>query len=350
MKDSIQKIFSGWLEEETEDFSGVLSATGNDGVIYQQVIGMRNKAEELPNTADTAFGIASGTKLFTGLAICKLIDNGKLSLNDKLHDLLPFDLGQIDKRVTIYQLLTHTSGVGDYIDEDAEDFDEQLKALYIKYPARLWKKLEYYLQMITPLKPKFEPGEHFCYSNSGYVLLGLVVEAVSGVSYQQFIQDEIIKPCNLTHTAFYPMDSLPDNTAIGYVQDEETEAWAPNTDSLPIIGGSDGGIFSCAADIDKLWRAIFESKILSEAMTANFLKPHVVSEEDEDEGTVESYGLGVYHFQEGDKTFYFAMGVDTGVGFFTGYYPATKTVVSAFCNTGYNGASLLFDELPELLG
>jgi len=350
MKDSIQKIFNSWIDEETDDFSGVLSATGNDGVIYQQAIGTRNRAEELPNTVETAFGIASGTKLFTGLAVCKLIDNGKLSLDDKLCDLLPFDLGQIDKRVTVYQLLTHTSGVGDYIDEEAEYFDEQLQALYDKYPTRFWERLEYYLQMITPLTPKFEPGERYSYSNSGYVLLGLVVEAVSGVSYQQFVQNEIIKHCKLSHTGFYRTDSLPDNTAIGYVQDEDTEEWGTNANNLPIIGGSDGGIYSCAADIDKLWRAIFEGKVLSEAMTATFLKPHVVSEEDEEEGTVESYGLGVFHYQDGGEIVYFAIGADSGVGFFTGYYPATKTVVSAFCNTGYNGSSLLFDDLPKLLG
>jgi len=110
--------------------------------------------------------------------------------------LLPFDLGQIDKRVTVYHLLTHTSGVGDYIDEEKEDNEEQLQSLYDKYPVQLWERLEYYLQMITPLSPKFEPGERYDYSNSGFILLGLVVETVSGVTYQQFVQDTIIIPYN----------------------------------------------------------------------------------------------------------------------------------------------------------
>ena len=350
MKNTIKDNFKTWLDEDAEDFSGVLSATGNDGVIYQQAIGFQNKAEEVPNNVDTAFALASGTKLFTGLAVCKLIDSCKLSLDDKLCDVLSYDLGQIDKRVTVFQLLTHTSGVGDYIDEEAKDCEEQLAALYVKYPAKNWERLEYYLQMITILPPKFEPGERFSYSNSGYVLLGLVVEAVSGISFQQFVTDEIIKPCNLTHTGFYRMDSLPPNTALGYMEDENTGEWRLNTDSLPIIGGSDGGIFSCAADIDKLWRAIFDNKILSENMTKAFLKPHVVIDEDEEDNTVESYGLGVYHQQDGDKSLYFAIGADSGVGFFSGYYPATGVAVSGFCNTGYCSASLLFDELPELLG
>ena len=349
MKQKIQEIFNVWIADETEDYSGVLSASDVAGVIYQAAYGLRNKAEALPNAADTAFAIASGTKLFTGLAICKLIDSGKLSLESKLGDVLPYELGQINRNITIYQLLTHTSGVGDYIDEEAEDFDDMLAALYVKYPAHLWERLDYYLQMMTDLPPKFEPGARYAYSNSGYVLLGLVVEAVSGVSFQQFVQDEIIMSCGLTHTGFYRLDALPDNTALGYMEDEDTGEWRVNTKDLPVIGGSDGGMYSCAADMDTLWRALFDGKILSPAMTAAFLTPHVIIEVDEAEGTVESYGLGVYLVKEGDKTFYFIMGVDSGVGFFSGYYPATKTVVSAFSNTGYQGASLLFDELPALL-
>jgi len=347
MKEAVQEIFKSWLDEYTEDFSGVLSVTGSTGVIHQQAFGQRNRAENSPNTVETAFGIASGTKLFTGLAICKLIDSGKLSLDSKLCDILQYDLGQIDKRVTVYQLLTHTSGVGDYVDEEADDFDERHKALCTKYPTHLWQRLEYYLQMITPLEPKFEPGERFCYSNSGYILLGLVVEAVSGVSYQQFVQDEIIKPCGLASTGFYRWDSLPANAATGYVQDEDTDEWVVNTDTLPIIGGSDGGIYTCAADLDILWRAIFDGKLLSKAMTADFLKPHVTIEEDND--CIESYGLGVYVFKGGDKTFNFVVGFDTGVGFCSAYYHATKSVVSAFSNKTQFGLYPLMYSCEKLL-
>ncbi|MCL2409134.1 MAG: beta-lactamase family protein [Oscillospiraceae bacterium] len=344
MKKVIQDIYNIWIKDEGEGFSGVFSATGSDGVIYQQACGYRNRAEELPNTIDTAFGIASGTKLFTGLAVCKLIDEKKLSLEDRLCDLLTYDLGQIDKRVTVFHLLTHTSGVGDYIDEDAEDCEEQLQALYDKYPVQLWTWLEYYLQMITPLPPKFEPGERYGYSNSGFILLGLVIEAVSGLPYQQFVQDRIIKPCNLTHTGFYRMDSLPANTALGYMEDEDTKEWRTNIFSLPVLGGSDGGLFTCAGDLDKLWRAVFANKILSEEMTQSFLKSQVMI----DEECGESYGLGVYRNIEDDKVSYYAVGGDSGVDFFTAYFPESKIVVSALGNTDMNTFDLL-DESFEVL-
>ena len=345
MKKEMQDIFNNWLQDDGEDFSGVFSVTGADGVIFQQACGYRNMAEQLPNTVDTAFAIASGTKLFTGLAVCKLIDEKKLSLEDKLCDLLPYDLGKIDKRVTVFHLLTHISGVGDYIDEEADDCEAQLQALRDNYPAHLWTRLEYYLQMITPLPPKFEPGERYSYSNSGFVLLGLVVEAVSGMPYQQYVQENIIEPCGFTHTGYYRMDALPANTALGYFEDEDTDEWHTNIFSMPIIGGSDGGLFTCAADLDKLWRAIFAHKTLSEEMTKTFLDLQVVI----DEECGESYGLGVYRNLEDSKISYYAVGGDSGVDFFTAYFPQSKIVMSAFANTDNINTFSLLEEAFEIL-
>jgi len=346
MKKIFQDIFTNWHKNGGEDFSAVFSASGADGVIFREACGCRNRAESLPNTIDTAFGIASGTKLFTGLAVCKLIDENKLSLDARLCDVLPYDLGQIDKSITIFHLLTHTSGIGDYIDEDAEDCEEQLQALYDKYPVQLWTRLEYYLQMITPLPPKFEPGERYSYSNSGFVLLGLVIEAVSGIPYQQFVKDNIIVPCKLAHTGFYRMDSLPFNTALGYMQDEDTEEWRTNIFNLPVLGGSDGGLFTCANDLDILWRAIFSNKILSEKATLLFLKPHIKMGEDDEHS--DWYGLGVYLYEKENNFTYYAVGGDSGVDFFTAYFPQTKVVVSALCNTGFNTFPLLEESLAAL--
>jgi CubicO group peptidase (beta-lactamase class C family) len=345
MKKSIQDIFEKWLNGQEVEFSGLFFVSNTDGVIYQHLDGYRNKAEELPNNVDTVFGIASGTKLFTGLAVCKLIDSGKLSLEAKLADLLPYDLGQIDERVTVFHLLTHTSGVGDYIDEESDDSEVQLQELYDKYPVQLWTRLEYYLQMITPLPPKFEPGERYGYSNSGYILLGLVIEAVSGVQFQQFLQEVIFEPLNLTHTGFFRMDSLPASTALGYIHDEETDEWRTNIFSLPIVGGSDGGLFTCAGDMDKLWRSVISYDFLSVDMTNAFLKSQVTIDEDG-----ETYGLGVYQYSNDGKLAHFAVGGDSGVGFCTAYIPKTGVVMSCFSNTGWLKFYNLIGALLDVLG
>ena len=336
----IEKIWDSW--NDAQRFSGVFSISGEQGVIFEKSCGFRNRSEELPNTGDTAFGIASGTKLFTGLAICKLIAAGKLSLDDRLWNLVPYDLAQVDKKVTLYHLLTHTSGIGDYIDEEGPNAAEQIQALYNQYPVYLWERLEYYLPMITPLPKKFEPGERFGYSNAGFVLLGLIIEKVSGKTYQQYIADEIISPLNLQHTGFYAMNALPKNTAYGYM-DDKFGLWQTNMFSLPIVGGADGGLYTCAGDLDVLWRRLFEGRILPENVLQNFLEPHITR----DDGR--SYGLGVYRLDRGLNTAYYAVGGDFGVDFFTAYFPKQKIVASALGNSEINTYPLLDALFSQLL-
>lgn len=332
---NIESIWNKWID--SDKFSGVFSVSNEQGVIFEKCCGFRNRSEELPNNKDTAFGIASGTKVFTGLAVCKLIDTGKLTLDDKLWDILPFDLGRINKEVTVLQLLTHTSGIGDYLDEEAPDSSEAEQDLCNRYPVYLWEQLEYYLQMITPLPQKFEPGTRFGYSNAGFVMLGLVIEAISGTTYQQFITDEIIMPLQLEHTGFYRMDSIPKNTALGYVDKMQT-----NIFKLPIIGGSDGGLYTCAHDLDLLWRSIFNKHILSENMLSAFLHQQVARKDNQ------SYGLGVYRFDHGSSTVYYAVGGDFGVDFFTMYIPKYKVVASALGNTDINTYPLLHAMISSL--
>ncbi|MCL2158646.1 MAG: beta-lactamase family protein [Oscillospiraceae bacterium] len=324
----ITKAWENWID--SDKFSGVFSASAEQGVILEKCCGFRNINEKLPNNKNTAFGIASGTKMFTGLAVCKLVDENKLTLDEKICDLLPFDLGQIDKNVTVFHLLTHTSGIGDYIDEESPDSVEQMEALYKKYPIYLWERLEYYLPMIAPLPPKFKLGERFGYSNAGFVFLGLVIEAVSHVPYQQFVQEMIIEPLGLKHTGFYRADFLPANTALGYMGDIENGGQRTNIFNMPVIGGADGGLYTCADDLDTLWRALLANKILSETMTEQFIKPQMIMNDKE------SYGLGVYRSSRGDNLVYYAVGGDFGVDFFTAYFPKQKIVASALGNTEIN--------------
>jgi len=330
---NIEKTWASWNDAHL--FSGVFSVANEQGILFEKCCGFRNKSEDLPNDRNTAFGIASGTKLFTGLAICKLIDAGKLSLDDKLWDIVPFDLGQINKQISIHHLLTHTSGIGDYIDEENPNAVEQMLALYKQYPVYLWERLEYYLPMITPLPQKFEPGVRFGYSNAGFVLLGLVVEAITGIPYQQFVSEEMIRPLNLLHTGFYRMDALPANTALGYTESAMPGQWQTNAFCMPIVGGSDGGLYTCAQDLSILWRAVFACCLFSEKTLQPFLKKQVVRSEKK------SYGLGVYRYDNGTDTAYYALGGDFGVDFFTAYFPQKGIVASALGNTEINTFPLL---------
>lgn len=342
MKQQIMEEFLEW--NKNDEFSGVFSVSDKTGVIVNQLCGYRNKAEKLPNDYDTAFGIASGTKLFTGLAVCKLVDEGKLSLDDKIGEVLTCDIGRINKIITVGQLLTHTSGVGDYIDEDSSSCTDDMIKLYSTYPVYLWDNLSYYLQMFNQLPPKFSPGERYGYSNTGFVLLGLVVENITGIPFQQYVIDKIIKPCNLKHTDYYRTDCLPANTASGYCYDEKRQSWNTNIFCIPALGGADGGLYTCAADLDILWRKIMNCEILSKSMMMQFLNAHVTINEQRNQ----YYNLGMYQYQKDGKTVYYAVGGDFGVDFFTAYFPHNGYVISALGNTDYNTWPLMM-KMIEIL-
>ena len=327
----VEKIWHLWPEAPA--FSGIFSVTKENIGLFEIAQGFRNFNEQLPNKQDTAFGIASGTKLFTAIGICKLIDAGKLSLTDAVRNILPYDLGNIDNRITIYHLLTHTSGIGDYIDEESPSVTEDVLQLYEQYPVHLWENLSFYLPMFMHLPPKFTPGRLFSYSNAGFILLGLIIEAVTNKTYQQYIIDAIITPCQLKHTGFYRSDSLPLNAAYGYLHENNT--WQANTARIPIIGGSDGGLYSCAEDLATLWQNLFNGQILSQEMLQTFLQPHVHRD------AHKTYGLGIYRYDANQNTAYYALGSDFGVDFFTAYFPKQKIVASALANCAVNTYSLL---------
>lgn len=319
MEKIIQDIFNSW--NETETFSGVFSVSNPDGIIFQKALGYRNIAEKLPNEPDTAFAIASGTKFFTALSICKLIDEGYLALSDRIWDVIPHDLKMINKDVTVFHLLTHTSGIGDYVDEEASnDYNDILK-LYDNRPVHKWNSLEFYLPMFNELPQKFKPGERVGYSNAGFILLGLVIESVSKKTYHQYVNDIIIQPLNLSHTGFYRMNNLPGNTALGYTYDEIRKEYITNVLYMPIIGGSDGGIFTSAKDLITLWQAVLSDRIFSAAMREQLFTPHG------------KFGLGVYLKNEENRNAYFTVGGDFGVEFFSVYFPRTEIIASMLGNT-----------------
>lgn len=336
-KFTIEDIFNNW--NKNGSFSGVFSVSAPRGVIFEQACGYRNRGEKLLNEINTAFAVASGTKFFTALSVCKLIDGGYLALNDRVRDLLPYDLKMIDKDITVFHLLTHTSGIGDYIDEDASndyDYNDILK-LYDNRPVHKWDSLEFYLPMFNELPPKFKPGERVGYSNAGFILLGLIIESVSKQTYHQYVKENIITPLGLSHTGFYRMNNLPGNTAFGYVYDETSQEYITNVLYMPIIGGSDGGIFTCAADLVKLWQAVLSDNIFSSAMREQFFTPHG------------GFGLGVYLREENGQKAYYTVGGDFGVDFFSAYFPRTEIIASALGNTELNTYPLL-KKLFEALG
>ena len=303
-------------------FSGVIFVKLDGTVVFENAYGYADRSNKIPNTVDTRFGIASGTKFLTALGIGKLIDRGELSLTSRLCDCVDIDFPHISEDVAIYHLLTHTSGVYDYYDEElVEDIDN----FQLDIPCFELKGPKDYIPLFRDGQMKFNPGEQFSYSNGGFILLGIVIEEISGVPYTDFIQDNIFELCEMSDSGFFAMDRLPERTAFGYIDDED--GWRTNIFTLPIVGSSDAGAFTTVKDMDKLWRAFFDEKILSRQLTQLFLEKAVRDKDNRFYG----HGIWIDH-EEGKDPVHFLMGWDAGVSFKSTCL-AKDTIITVISNT-----------------
>ena len=304
-----------------ENYSGVITIRKDNELIMNEAMGYRDFANKISNNTSTIFGIASGTKLYTAIGIMKLIEKNKLSLDSKLFDFIDAPYPSYDQTVTIKQLLSHTSGLPDYYDEDLiEDFDN----FTIDTPWHLLEKPSDYFSSMPDRSMKFAPGEGFHYNNGAYVFLAMVIEKLTG-SYHKWLEDEIFKPLNLKSTGFYRLDALPANTANGYI--ETKDGWKTNIYNLPIVGAGDGGLFTNSEDMIMLWDALLNEQVLSSELTEILLTPHIKTNEGD------YYGLGIWLDKEDNSVKKTIMGSDAGVSFISSTFKNDSITINMLSNT-----------------
>ena len=249
-----------------DEFSGVVLLTRGSETLFSKVYGLADRERNIPNRIDTKFNLASMNKMFTGMAIAQLAEKGKLSFDDKVGKHLPdYPNREVAEKVTIHHLLTHTSGLGSYWNPRYQAAKDRLQTLGDFLPT------------FADAPLAFQPGERFEYSNAGYIVLGLIVEKVSGESYADYVRRHIYEPAGMTDTAFFPKDQEVPNRAVGYrtLQGPGGPPLPggprPNTTELGRIGGSAGGGYSTAPDLLKFATALREHRLLSAAMTETVL-------------------------------------------------------------------------------
>lgn len=187
--------------KEIKNFSGVLTLRDKKGLVLSKICGYADIPNKRENNLETRFGVASGAKIFTAISICKLVQEGKLKFDSLIKNYI--DLKNYDDSITIEQLLTHTSGIPDYFDEDEmDDFSE----LWREIPMYLLREPKDFLPLLKKGKMKFRPGEKFAYNNSGFVVLSLIVEKVSGQSFKDFVQENIFDVLNMKASGYFAMD------------------------------------------------------------------------------------------------------------------------------------------------
>jgi CubicO group peptidase (beta-lactamase class C family) len=260
----LAKELDSYLEQATagDAFSGAVLVAKNGQTIFKKAYGMANKSNNIPNNVDTKFDLGSMNKMFTAVAIAQLVEGGKLSFTDTVAKLLPeYPNKAVAEKVTVHHLLTHTSGMGNYFNEK---FQANLNNL---------KTVADYLPLFANDPLAFEPGTKWQYSNSGFTVLGLIIEKVSGQTYYDYVKEHIFKPAGMTDTDSYERDKDVPNLAIGYMKMGDNGRLDPsaprraNTSIRPAKGSPAGGGYSTVEDLLRFSVALSSHKLLSQKYT-----------------------------------------------------------------------------------
>jgi len=301
-----------------EAFSGVVRVDRGDDIELVKAYGLAHRGHEIPNTVETQFAIASGTKGLTALTVVSLIEDGSLALSTTARSVLGKDLPLIGDDVTIEHLLAHRSGIGDYFDEDdAGDITDYAMPV----PVHELATTEQYLAVLDGHPTKFAPDERFAYCNSGYVVLALIAERTSSVAFHELVRRRVCEPAGMPDTQFLRSDELPGRAALGYLTVESPRT---NVLHLPVRGNGDGGIYSTASDISRFWRALFGGGIVSTQWVAKMVRPR-------SEADSKRYGLGFWLHESSSVVM--LEGYDAGVSFRTAHDPTAGVTYTVISNT-----------------
>jgi CubicO group peptidase (beta-lactamase class C family) len=259
--EQIAQALGGYLDKlvAANLFSGTVLVAKDGKPIFQQAYGLANQQARLPNTLETRFNLASMNKMFTAVAIAQLVQQGKLSFDEPISAVLPDYPKPAADQVTVHHLLTHTAGLGDYMTEAFERAKPVISSPRDYFPFFIDQRLA------------FQPGARFQYSNAGFVLLGAIIEQVSGQSYYDYIREHIFEPAGMANSDYSTLSEGAPDRAEGYTYWRlDGPQWASQVSSqstLPTRGGPAGGGYSTAPDLLDFARALLDHKLLNAAFT-----------------------------------------------------------------------------------
>jgi CubicO group peptidase (beta-lactamase class C family) len=293
-----------------DDFSGVISVSTGERIDFERAYGLADRAHGIAMTVDTQLAMASGSKAFTAATVLALIEQGTLSPGTTARSLLGTDLPLIADDVTVEHLLTHRSGIGDYVDEDLAEGPP------LAVPVSTLENTEAYVAALDGFATKFAPDGRFSYCNSGYVVLALLAERSAGVPFAELVSRAVFEPAGMADTAYLRSDRLPGRAALGYLDDGRTNVFA-----LPVVGSGDGGAYTTVADLRRFWTAM-----PTLPGSAAMRRPSTF-----DTGQSLAYGMGLWLTP--DAAVLVLEGADHGVSFRSVHVPRTAWTATVVSNT-----------------
>ncbi len=247
-----------------DEFSGCALIARDGKPLLRKAYGLASKEFNVPNQPDTKFNVASMGKMFTGVAVAQLAEQGKLSFTDTIRKHLPDYPSQTAEQITLHHLLTHTSGMGSYW---KDEFHEANHARF--------RRIQDYFPLFTGDPLQFKPGEKWSYSNAGFMALGAIIEKVSGQNYFDFVRDQVFTKAGMRNTDFYEADRVTPNLAAGYTKQNRylpgAKEWTHNIFISPVKGSPAGGSYSTVDDLLAFDAALRSHKLLGQQFTETIL-------------------------------------------------------------------------------
>jgi CubicO group peptidase (beta-lactamase class C family) len=258
----VANALGGWLERLTaaDAFSGSVLVERKGTVVLRAAYGLADRSLGAANTVETLFNIGSINKVFTKIAIAQLEAAGKLSRKDTVAKWLPnLDIPSKDV-ITVEMLLSHRSGLGD-------TFGPRFEAT----PRDSIRTLAEYVALFAGQPLKFAPGTGQAYSNAGYVVLGLIIEKLTGGSYRDYLEARVWRPAGMTATDLFDADAVVPHRAVGYTREGKDAAWRSSILMQPGRGSSAGGAWTTADDLLRFAQALGGMRLLSQRDTARVM-------------------------------------------------------------------------------
>lgn len=351
---NIKKHLNKYLDNlsELDFFSGAVLVAKGDKILFRKAYGYRNKSAKKKNNVNTTFGIGSTTKTFTAIAIAQLAEQGKLKFTDPVSKFISEYPKDIADKVTIHDLLTHTSGLE--FDDYDPFYNETKNAKSISEMLAL--QLKYMGHMNNKRRKDFTVLGKFDYSNDNYVLLGAIIERITGISYAKFIENNIFKPAKMSH-------AIVDNNILSTYKNKAKGYSYNNVDMRFQLGerreaiGSSvcdiimpaGGIHASVKDLYRYFKAINQQKIISKETKEIVFKKHTIKAASKGTQTFIDYGYGFMTTQNGKAISIGHNGVDYGVGSRFEYYPEQDVYVIVLSNYGGMAGSNVADHIKDLI-
>lgn len=245
---------------KSDEFSGTILIAKNGKPIFEKAYGYADIDKQILNNLETKFALGSMNKMMTGLAIVQLYQEGKLDFNDLIIKYIPdYPNKEAANKITIRHLLTHTSGLGGIFTEKWEKKKDSVR------------NVQDWFEFFAEDSLLFKPGKKNEYSNAAYIVLGAIIEKISGIDYYTYIRKNITEPLGMKNTEFYAKTDIVDNMAEGYMRNNSTNMPQKNTNTRPFRGMPAGGGYSTVKDLLKFADALRTMKLLNKKNTETLI-------------------------------------------------------------------------------